>query len=237
MDRCRELLAILGVLTGLMTSADVLGTHSVRLGSLVSANPAGAAVMRTVGSWSFDGADAAPVELKGAAIVSDKAHGGCLKLPSSGARAVARVSWLPDPKNAKGAYTVALRIRPDKGIVPSAYVAMAGMTNSRRMNKFISALTDGEWHHLALVFDPARKGKEYTFYLDWPDEKSVNRFTSDYPKDGKSSGLTLPFSVSKSQVSFGGSVGLSMMSLGYTGLIDDIRFFDSALGAEEVKNL
>ena len=93
---------------------------------------------------------------------------------------------------------------------------------------------DGKWHHLAVAHDPNRKGGEYTLWLDWQDESSPRRFTSDYGKDAGASNCVLPFSISKGKATLGGDVGFGPFAIGYRGLVDDVAVFDQPLSSAEL---
>lgn len=188
-----------------------------------------------VAYWRFDEGDANPVRVeKDARIVSEDGRGACLRLDSSRARARAKVvDAVTDISSTERPYTAMIRIRPDADVVSDTMASMAKMCNSRRMTKFVEAMRDGQWHHVALVFDPTQCGKEYTVYFDWDDSKSPRRFTSVYPKDSGSK-LTLPLVIKNSKVMFGGPISWGFYSLDYKGLIDDVVLFSTPLASEEI---
>ena len=188
-----------------------------------------------VAYWRFDEGDANPVCVgTGARIVSGYGRGKSLRLDSPRARASAKVGdGVPDISATERPFTAMIRVRPDVDVVSDTMASMAKMCNSRRMTKFVEAMRDGQWHHLALVFDPTQRGKEYTVYFDWDDPKSPRRFTSGYPKDSGSK-LTLPLVAKKSKVTFGGSISWGFYSLAYKGLIDDVVLFSTPLSSEEI---
>lgn len=188
-----------------------------------------------VASWRFDEGDANPVRVEqGARIVSGCGRGKSLRLDSPEARARAKVvAGVPDPSSMERPYTVMIRVRPDTDIVSDMMASMAKMCGSRRMSSFVDAMRDGQWHHLALVFDPTQTGKEYTVYFDWDEPKAPCRFTSTYPKDSGSK-FSLPLVVKDSQVTFGGAMRLKSYTLAYKGLVDDVIFFSTPLSGDEI---
>ena len=182
--------------------------------------------------WDFEGSDG--LVMKKCSICNDPERGKCLKLVSAASRATARTAAkLPDVASSKTPYTLAIWLKPDKSVISDADVEMAKL-GGRRMTKFASAMHDGKWHHLAVAHDPNRKGGEYTLWLDWQDESSPWRFTSDYGKDSGNSKCVLPFSISKGKASFGGNVGFGLITKGYVGLVDDVAVFDRPISSAEL---
>ena len=174
------------------------------------------------------------LSLPGLLTTSDPELGKCLKLVSAASRATARTTAkLPDVASPKTPYTLAIWLKPDKSVISDADVEMAKL-GGRRMTKFASAMHDGKWHHLAVTYDPARTNAEYAAYVDWPDEKSPWRFMSFYEKDTGMSKCILPFSFGDGKAVFGGKVGMSLFSVGYSGMIDDVAVYNRALTDDEV---
>ena len=185
--------------------------------------------------WDFEGSDG--LVMKKCSICNDPERGKCLKLVSSASRATARTAAkLPDVASLKTPYTLAIWLKPDKSVISDADVEMAKF-GGRRMTKFASAMHDGKWHHLAVTYDPARTNTEYAVYLDWPDEKSPWRFMSFYEKDTGMSKCILPFSFGDGKAVFGGKVGMSLFSVGYSGMIDDVAVYNRALTDDEVRDM
>ena len=183
--------------------------------------------------WDFEGSDG--LVMKKCSICNDPERGKCLKLVSSASRATARTAAkLPDVASLKTPYTLAIWLKPDKSVISDADVEMAKL-GGRRMTKFASAMHDGKWHHLAVTYDPARTNAEYAAYVDWPDEKSPWRFMSFYEKDTGMSKCILPFSFGDGKAVFGGKVGMSLFSVGYSGMIDDVAVYNRALTDDEVR--
>ena len=183
--------------------------------------------------WDFESCDG--LAMKKCAIVSEPGRGKCLMLLSSASRATVKTAAkLPDVASPKAPYTLAIWLKPDKSVLSDADVEMAKL-GGRRMTKFASAMHDGKWHHLAVTYDPARTNEEYAAYLDWPDEKSPWRFMSFYAKDAGMSKCILPFSFESGKAVFGGKVGMSMFSVGYSGMIDDVTIYNRALTDDEVR--
>ena len=185
--------------------------------------------------WDFEGSDG--LVMKKCSICNDPERGKCLKLVSSASRATARTTAkLPDVASLKTPYTLAIWLKPDKSVISDADVEMAKL-GGRRMTKFASAMHDGKWHHLAVTYDPARTNAEYAAYLDWPDERSPWRFMSFYEKDTGMSKCILPFSFGDGKAVFGGKVGMSLFSVGYSGMIDDVAVYNRALTDDEVHGM
>ena len=183
--------------------------------------------------WDFESSDG--LAMKKCAILAEPGHGNCLKLLSPASRATAKTTAkLPDVASPKASYTLAIWLKPDKSVISDTDVEMAKL-GGRRMTKFASAMHDGKWHHLAVTYDPARTNNEYAAYLDWPDEKSPWRFMSFYSKDAGMSKCILPFSFGDGKAVFGGKVGMSMFSVGYSGMIDDVAVYNRALTDDEVR--
>ena len=183
--------------------------------------------------WMFEEGESA-LKLEGARFAEADGHGRCLSFSRASERAVAEVGeTVQDIPSAEKPYTIATWLKPDAGLVSDSAVEMAKM-GGRRMTKFMSAMNDGKWHHLAVAHDPNRKGREYTLWLDWQDELSPWRFTSDYGKDSGSSKCVLPFAISKGKASFGGNVGFGLITKGYVGLVDDVAVFDRSLSSAEL---
>lgn len=198
----------------------------------LAADSANAVENLPAAKWDFEGSDG--LVMKKCSICNDPERGKCLKLVSSASRATARTTAkLPDVAFPKTPYTLAIWLKPDKSVISDADVEMAKL-GGRRMAKFASAMHDGKWHHLAVAHDPNRKGREYTLWLDWQDELSPWRFTSDYGKDSGSSKCVLPFAISKGKASFGGNVGFGLITKGYVGLVDDVAVFDRPLSSAEL---
>ena len=183
--------------------------------------------------WDFESSDG--LAMKKCAILAEPGHGKCFKLLSPASRATAKTTAkLPDVTSPRAPYTLAIWLKPDKSVLSDADVEMAKL-GGRRMTKFASAMHDGKWHHLAVTYDPARTNNEYAAYLDWPDEKSPWRFMSFYSKDAGMSKCILPFSFGDGKAVFGGKVGMSMFSVGYSGMIDDVTIYNRALTDDEVR--
>ena len=188
-----------------------------------------------VAKWDFEGSDG--LVMKKCSICNDPERGKCLKLVSAASRATARTTAkLPDVASLKTPYTLAIWLKPDKSVISDADVEMAKL-GGRRMTKFASAMHDGKWHHLAVTYDPARTNAEYVAYLDWPEEKSPWRFMSFYSKDAGMSKCILPFSFGSGKAVFGGKVGMSLFSVGYSGMIDDVTVYNRALTDDEVRDM
>ena len=185
--------------------------------------------------WDFESSDG--LAMKKCAICAEPGRGNCLKLLSPASRATAKTTAkLPDVTSPRAPYTLAIWLKPDKSVLSDADVEMAKL-GGRRMTKFASAMHDGKWHHLAVTYDPARTNSEYAAYLDWPDEKSPWRFMSFYSKDAGMSKCILPFSFGSGKAVFGGNVGMSLFSVGYSGMIDDVTIYNRALTDDEVRGM
>lgn len=183
--------------------------------------------------WMFEEGESA-LKLEGARFAEADGHGRCLSFSRASDRAVAEVGeTVQDIPSAEKPYTIATWLKPDAGLVSDSAVEMAKM-GGRRMTKFMSAMNDGKWHHLAIAHDPRRKGREYTLWIDWHDESSPRRFTSDYGKDAGASNCVLPFSISKGKATLGGDVGFGPFAIGYRGLVDDVAVFDQPLSSAEL---
>ena len=195
---------------------------------------AAAASAVPVARWTFEAGEE-PVELKkGASVLTFGAHGRCLRFADGASRAVARAdAKVPDIPGAAKSYTVMLWLKPDGGLVGDSMVEMAKMAG-RRATKFMSAMNDGKWHHLAVAHDPSRKGREYTLWLDWGEKSSPWRFTSDYDKNEGVAKCVLPFALKRGRATFGGNAGVGMFAIGYCGLVDDVAVFDRALSPDEL---
>ena len=187
-----------------------------------------------VARWTFEVGEGAVELKKGASVLTFGAHGKCLRLADGSSRAVARTdAKTPDIADAAKPYTVMLWLKPDGGLVDDNLVEMAKMAG-RRATKFMSAMNDGKWHHLAVAHDPARKGREYTLWLDWGEKSSPWRFTSDYDKNEGVAKCVLPFALKRRRATFGGNAGVGMFTVGYRGLVDDMVVFDHALTSDEL---
>jgi hypothetical protein len=83
-----------------------------------------------------------------------------------------------------------------------------------------SVITDGQWHHIGLVYD--FDGLKRYLYVDGAEVAKDTSFVGGVPSDGG-----LYFGVDK------------MLGQGtfFSGLIDDIRIYDEVLSAEEVVEL
>ena len=185
--------------------------------------------------WDFESSDG--LAMKECAILAEPGRGKCLKLVLPSSRAtVETTAALPDVASPKAPYTLTIWLKPDKSVISDADVEMAKL-GGRRMTKFASAMHDGKWHHLAVTYDPARTNAEYAAYLDWPDEKSPWRFMSFYEKDTGMSKCILPFSFGDGKAVFGGKVGMSLFSVGYSGMIDDVVVYNRALTDDEVRDM
>lgn len=183
--------------------------------------------------WMFEEGESA-LKLEGARFAEADGHGRCLSFSRASDRAVAEFGeTVQDIPSAEKPYTIATWLKPDAGLVSDSAVEMAKM-GGRRMTKFMSAMNDGKWHHLAIAHDPRRKGREYTLWIDWHDESSPRRFTSDYGKDAGVSNCVLPFSISKGKATLGGDVGFGPFAIGYRGLVDDVAVFDQPLSSAEL---
>ena len=192
------------------------------------------AVAGPVARWTFEEGEA-PVELnKGASVLTLGEHGKCLRFADGASRAVANAgAQTPDIPGAAKPYTVMLWLKPDGGLVDDNLVEMAKRTG-RRATKFMSAMHDGKWHHLAVAHDPARKGREYTLWLDWGEKSSPWRFTSGYGRNAGAAKCVLPFALRRGRATFGGNAGVGMFTVGYGGLVDDVAVFDRALSSDEL---
>ena len=183
--------------------------------------------------WMFEDGEPA-LKLSGAGFAMSKGHGRCLSFSRASDRASAEAGeLLHDIPSKTKPYTMAIWLKPDAGLVPDSAVEMSKL-GGRRMTKFMFAMNDGKWHHLAIAHDPRRKGREYTLWIDWHDESSPRRFTSDNGKDSGSSKCVLPLAISKGKASFGGNVGFGLITKGYVGLVDDVAVFDRPLSSAEL---
>ena len=83
-----------------------------------------------------------------------------------------------------------------------------------------SVITDGQWHHIGLVYD--FDGLKRYLYVDGAEVAKDTYFVGGVPSDGG-----LYFGVDK------------MLGQGtfFSGLIDDIRIYDEVISAEEVADL
>ena len=200
-----------------------------------AANPADAAEKALVAKWDFE--RSCTLTMKKCAIIDEPGRGKCLQLVSSASRATAKTSTrLPNVVSPDEPYSLTIWLKPDKSMIPAAYVEMAKLCG-RRMTKFASAMHDGKWHHLAVTYDPARTNKEYAAYLDWPDGKSPWRFMSFYSKDAGMSKCILPFSFRNGEAAFGGKIGASLFSVGFCGMVDDVAVYNRALADDEIKSV
>ena len=192
------------------------------------------AVAGPVARWTFEEGERAVELKKGASVMTFGVHGRCLRFADGASRAVARAdAKVPDIPGAAQPYTVMLWLKPDGGLVDDNLVEMAKRTG-RRATKFMSAMNDGKWHHLAVAHDPARKGREYTLWLDWGEKSSPWRFTSDYGRNAGAAKCVLPFALRRGRATFGGNAGVGMFTVGYGGLVDDVAVFDRALSSDEL---
>ncbi len=184
------------------------------------------------GKWTFECGEV--VKLENAAIANDPAKGMCLRLVSSSSKATADApAGIPDLLSTAAPFTVMLWLKPDKDMLSDFEVAMARQMG-QRATKFASAMHDGEWHHIAVSYDPKRKGREYAVYLDWPDGKSPWRFFSFRPKSKGLSQCVIPVSFSKTKVTFGGKAGMSSYSVPYKGLVDDVAIYRECLSGGNI---
>ena len=217
-----------------MIHGTILATAMISLSGL-SAASANDVEKPPAAKWDFE--SDAGLAAKGCAILAEPGRGKCLKLVSPSSRAtVETTAALPDVVSPKGPYTLTIWLKPDKSVISDADVEMAKF-GGRRMTKFASAMHDGKWHHLAVTYDPARTNAEYAAYVDWPDEKSPWRFMSFYSKDAGMSKCILPFSFGDGKAVFGGKVGMSLFSVGYSGMIDDVAVYNRALTDDEVRDM
>lgn len=190
------------------------------------------AVVGPVARWTFEDGDV--MLKKGASVMTFGGHGKCLRLADGASRAAARAdATTPDIPGAAQPCTVMLWLKPDGGLVGDSMVEMAKMAG-RRATKFMSAMNDGKWHHLAVAYDPARQGREYTLWLDWGEKSSPWRFTSDYGRNAGAAKCVLPFALRRGRATFGGNAGVGMFTVGYGGLVDDVAVFDRALSSDEL---
>ena len=60
---------------------------------------------------------------------------------------------------------------------------------------------------------------------------------SFYGKDTGMSKCILPFSFGDGKTVFGGKVGMSLFSVGYSGMVDDVAVYNRALTDDEVRDM
>ncbi|HEY8397355.1 MAG TPA: LamG domain-containing protein [Flavihumibacter sp.] len=106
-------------------------------------------------------------------------------------------------------------------------------------NKFPRPVMDGEWHHLAFVYDEATS--KMTYYFDGEAVPGPSSAT-DVKKDGNPRG-PVDFSTIKNLVLGGANKHANLPGptdswlQSYTGAMDQFRIYNKALTASEVKDL
>lgn len=107
-------------------------------------------------------------------------------------------------------------------------------------NQFKEPLMDGNWHHLAFVYDQGTS--KMTYYFDGTAVADAPESATDVKKDGNPRGA-LDFSTVKNLVLGGWNKHAGLAGAGddwirsYTGAMDNFRIYNKPLTAAEVQEL
>ena len=94
-----------------------------------------------------------------------------------------------------------------------------------------NSLCDGDWHHVAIVFDSSGTYTNVTIYKDGSQAVSEDARTANgWANDNKVGGT------SQGGFTFGGRYS-SYGNLGYTGKMDQMAFFESALTSTNISDI
>lgn len=147
--------------------------------------------------------------------------GGCLELPCSNTgdpnpnncgSAVATLTSgkTLDMSRTEGGWTVATWIRGSQSLVDA--IGSSGFSGDD-MTKFKTALGDGKWHPLVVVYRPGNSSDFYHVYVDAFDGKSVADITAGGNDSKGHPAWHIPLTVSNDKVTLGGDIGGSFKIL------------------------
>lgn len=151
---------------------------------------------------------------------------------------------VPDLGSANRAWTVMIEIRPDRDMLDrlDAYGKMFLKLSAGGM---YTALTDGQWHLVALTFDPDRmvsvqRPQGHHWYTTYVDPQYPTSACHVVSHDGTRKGrieFLMPISTKRNSVILGGPLGYRGHAVPYKGEMRNVRVFDRLLSEEEIKVL
>ena len=175
----------------------------------------------------------------GAAGKSDSSRGGgYLNLPKSGSKygkatATPKGDRIPDLNSATRGWTIATWIRGSEDLIDLGFIGWIAVQASEDAKAFYTALTDGKWHPIVVVFRPNLASACYRIYVNPFDGASVTDICSTDDKPGDFP-WTFPVSINGTTVTLGGriagsGVGYGSLSADFFGDLDDCIIIDREL--------
>ena len=175
----------------------------------------------------------------GATGKSDSSQGGgYLNLPKIGSKygkatATLKGERIPDLNSATRGWTIATWIRGTESIFNLNFIEKGIIALSKDASAFYSALTDGKWHPIVVVFRPALASACYRIYVNAFDGADVKDICSSDDKPGKFP-WTFPVSIDETTVTLGGKIagsgaGYGSLSADFFGDLDDCIIIDREL--------
>lgn len=175
----------------------------------------------------------------GATGKSDSSQGGgYLNLPKIGSKygkatATLKGERIPDLNSATRGWTIATWIRGSEDLINLGFIGWIAVQASEDAKAFYTALTDGRWHPIVVVFRPSFANACYRIYVNPFDGASVTDICSTDDKPGDFP-WTFPVSISGTTVTLGGriagsGVGYGSLSADFFGDLDDCIIIDREL--------
>ena len=164
--------------------------------------------------------------------------GGYLNLPKSGSKygkatATLKGDRIPDLNSATRGWTIATWIRGSEDLINLGFIGWIAVQASEDAKAFYTALTDGKWHPIVVVFRPSLANACYRIYVNPFDGASVTDICSTDDKPGDFP-WTFPVSISGTTVTLGGRIagsglGYGSLSADFFGDLDDCIIIDREL--------
>lgn len=151
---------------------------------------------------------------------------------------------VPDLGSTNRAWSVMMEIRPDRDML-DRLDAYGKMFLKLSVVGMYTALTDGQWHLVALTFDPDRmvstqRPQGHHWYTTYVDPQCPTSACHVVSHDGTRKGrleFLMPISTKRNSVILGGPLGYREHTVPYKGEMRNVRVFDRLLSEEEIKVL
>ena len=171
--------------------------------------------------------------------VADLARdGGYLQLKKDGSSYGTAIATANGPRtvdlssSTKG-WTIATWIRGTENIFNLNFIQKLAISANPDAEAFYSAMTDGKWHPIVVVFRPSKSTECYRIYVNPFDSETVTDVCSTQDTPGNYN-WKFPVSISGTSITLGGKLagagaGLGSMSADFFGDLDDCLIIDREL--------
>ena len=178
--------------------------------------------------------------------VADLARdGGYLQLKKDGSSYGTAIATANGPRtvdlssSTKG-WTIATWIRGTENIFNLNFLQKLAISANPDAEAFYSAMTDGKWHPIVVVFRPSKSTECYRIYVNPFDSETVTAVCSTQDTPGNYN-WKFPVSISGTSITLGGKLagagaGLGSMSADFFGDLDDCIIIDRELAGGEEKD-